>query len=59
MDNGMQLCQDIDIGIRVTGEEYKLKCNLILENITVVKKFPGTCICEKLFSMVYIFDIVK
>jgi len=39
MDNGMQLCHDIDIGIRVDGEEYKLKCNLILENITVVKKF--------------------
>jgi hypothetical protein len=39
MDNGMQLCDDIDIGIRVNGEEYKLKCNVILENITVIKNF--------------------
>jgi hypothetical protein len=39
MDNGMQLCDDIDIGIRVNGEEYKLKCNVILEHITVIKIF--------------------
>lgn len=33
----MQLCHNIDIGIKVNGEEYKLKCNVILENIPVVK----------------------
>jgi len=54
----MQLCHVIDIGIRVNGEEYKLKCSVIVENTMVVKSFRVYA-CEKLFSMVYLFHIVK
>lgn len=59
MDNGMQLCQDIDIGIRVNGEEYKLKCNLILENITVVKNFQVDAYVRSYSQWFISFDIVK
>lgn len=52
----MKLCHDIDIGIRVNEEEYKLKCNVILENIPVVKNFRAHAYV-KLFSVVYIFNM--